>query len=120
MKKALGHIGFSAFALGLLIAIVAGIFAPSNAVIIIILVILGLIIGALNITGKEIVPFMVATIALVVVVGVFEPIRAGDIGTVLDDILNLIATLMAPAAVIVAVRALWAIGFPGERKSGLS
>jgi len=114
MRKALGIVGFVAFALGLLISIVGGIIAPSNSVIIIILVILGIIVGVLNISGREVVPLLVATIALVVVGGVFEPIKAGDIGTVLDDILSLIATLMAPAAVIVAVRALWAIGFPGE------
>jgi len=114
MRKALGIIGFIAFAFGLLIAIIGGIVAPNNATIIIVLVILGLIIGVLNISGKEIVPLLVATIALVVVGSVFEPIKAGDIGTLLDDILSLIATLMAPAAVIVAVRALWAIGFPGE------
>ena len=114
MRKILGIVGFVAFALGLLIAIVGGVMAPSNTTIIIVLVILGVIVGVLNISGKEIVPLLVATIALVVVGGVFEPIKAGDIGTVLDDILSLIATLMAPAAVIVAVRALWAIGFPGE------
>ena len=114
MRKARRIFGCIAFALGLLIAIVAGVVAPDNAVIIVILVILGVIVGALNITGKETVPLLVATIALVVVGGVFEPITAGGIGTVLDNILSLIATLMAPAAVIVAVRALWAIGFPGE------
>ena len=114
MKKTAGIIGFMAFALGLLIAIVAGVVAPSNSIIIIVLIVLGVIVGVLNITGREIVPLLVATIALVVVGNVFEPITAGGMGTVLDNILSLVATLMAPAAVIVAVRALWAIGFPGE------
>ena len=114
MKKTVGIIGFMAFALGLLIAIVAGVVAPSNSIIIIVLIVLGVIVGVLNITGREIVPLLVATIALVVVGNVFEPITAGGMGTVLDNILSLVATLMAPAAVIVAVRALWAIGFPGE------
>ena len=112
MNKTLGMIGFIAFILGLVLAIVFGIVAPTNYWVILVLVILGIIIGALNITGKEIMPLLLATIALIVVGGVFEPIKVIGIGAMVDNILKLVATLVAPAAVIAAVRALWQVGFP--------
>ena len=114
MSKVLGIIGFVAFILGLLVAIVGGIVAPANSGIIVTLVILGIIIGALNIAAREIVLLLVATIALIVVGGVFEPISVLGVGAMVDNILKLVATLMAPAAVIAAIRALWTVGFPGR------
>ena len=114
MNKALGIIGFVAFVLGLVIAVVAGALAWQYDWVILVLVILGIIIGALNITSKELIPLLLATIALVVVGGVFAPLKVLGIGAILDAILSLVATLMAPAAVIVAIKALWAVGFPKD------
>lgn len=117
MNKAFAIVGFIAFALGLLLAIIFGIIPISDTVtniIIIILLVLGIIIGLFNITAKEMLPLLVAIIALVVVGNVFQPISAFGIGSVLDRILSLIATLMAPAAVIAAIRILVAVGFPKD------
>jgi uncharacterized membrane protein len=108
-------IGFWAFIIGLILAIVAGIFAPHNTVIILILLILGVIIGILNISDKESTPFLIATIALIVVGNVFTPITALKIGEYLGQILTLVAALMAPAAIIVAGKTLWAVGKPGGK-----
>ena len=110
----LSMIGFWAFIVGLILSIVGGIIAPQNSVIVLILVILGLIVGFLNITAKEITLFLVATIALVVVGGVFEPIKVLGIGAILNNMLGYVATLMAPAAVVAAIKALWAVGKPGN------
>lgn len=116
----LGLIGFWAFVVGLIIALVAGVMSAlgmATAImpaVIIILIILGLVIGFLNITAKEILLFLVAIIALMVVGGVFAPLKTFGIGAILDSILALVATLMAPAAVVVAIKALWAVGKPGE------
>lgn len=107
-------IGFWAFIIGLVIALVAGITMPQNSIIIIVLIILGLIIGFLNITSKEIMMFLVATIALVVVGNVFAPLTVLDIGKFLGSILSYVATLMAPAAIVAAIKALWAVGKPGN------
>jgi hypothetical protein len=115
----MGMVGFWAFIVGLIIAIVVGILAAlgmATAImpaIIIVLIILGLIVGFLNITAKEILLFLVATIALIVVGGVFAPLRAFGVGAILDAILALVATLMAPAAVVAAIKVLWAVGRPG-------
>lgn len=109
----LGLIGFWAFIAGLILAVVAGIFWPQNAGIIVALIILGVIIGVLNITAKEFMLFLLATIALVVVGNVFAPLTALRLGEILGNILSYIATLVAPAAIIAAIRALWAVGRPG-------
>jgi hypothetical protein len=115
----LGIIGFWAFILGLVIAVVFGIMAAlgmalgAMPAIIIVLIILGLVVGFLNITAKEILLFLVATIALIVVGGVFAPLNIFAIGNILDGILALVATLMAPAAVVAAIKVLWAVGKPG-------
>ena len=110
----LAMIGFWAFIVGLIIAVVAGIALPQNAIIIIVLIILGIIVGFLNITSKEIMLFLVATIALVVVGNVFAPLTVLDIGKFLGSMLSYVATLMAPAAIIAAIKALWAVGKPGD------
>jgi hypothetical protein len=120
-RDLLSTVGFWAFIAGLVIAVVVGIMAALGfagaafmTVTIIILIILGLVVGFLNITAKEILLFLVATIALIVVGGVFAPLNVFRIGAILDAILALVATLMAPAAVVAAIKALWAVGKPGD------
>jgi hypothetical protein len=110
----LSKIGFWAFIIGLILAVVAGLFWEDNNAVIIILLVLGLIVGFLNITAKEIMLFLVATIALMVTGRVFEPLSVLSIGEHLDNILAYVATLMAPAAIIASIKALWAVGKPGE------
>lgn len=107
-------IGFWAFIIGLVIAVVAGVLWPANATIIIVLIVLGLIIGFLNITAKEMLLFLVATIALIVVGNVFAPLKTIMIGAILGSMLSYVATLMAPAAIVSAIKALWAVGKPGD------
>ena len=99
-------IGSWAFILGVLIAIVAGLLGTS---------VFGgaaewlpfvFIIGLLNIADKEITAFLVAVIALLAAAGV--PWAAIPvIGAWLGAIFNYIASLMAPAAVIVGLKAVW-------------
>lgn len=113
-EKLLGFIGFWAFIVGLIVAVIGGIIAPQNTAIIIVLIILGLIIGFLNITAKEFMLFLLAVIALIVAGNVFAPLKALGIGKILGGILGYVATLMAPAAVVAAIKALWAVGKPGD------
>lgn len=114
MRKEIWIIGFIAFALGLLTAIAGSIIAPKSTVVILILVGLGIIVGILNVTKKETITFMVATIALVVVGDVLDPIKHTELGSLFDNMLSLIATFMAPAAIIAAIKTLVSVGFPGE------
>jgi hypothetical protein len=115
MNRALGIIGFLIFAAGLLLAFIGGIVSPANGTIILVLVILGIIIGAVNIITREILALLVATVALIVVGTTgFDPLNElfDGLGTTINEIVYYLARLMAPAAVIAAVRTLVRVGFP--------
>ena len=100
-------LGFLAFIVGFILAVVAGLFFTDKSWVYYVLVILGIIIGLLNIGDKEVMLFLLAAVALIVAGNVFAPITTLSIGEKLDAILRLIAALMAPAAVVVAIKALY-------------
>ena len=115
--KVLGLVGFWAFIVGLVIALVFGIIGALSAGmdtswIIIVLIILGIIIGFLNVTAKEVPTLLLAVIALIVVGNVFDPLPF--IGKYISGVLNYVSVLVAPVAVIAAVKALWQVGKPGD------
>ena len=117
----LSVIAMVAFIAGYVLSIIFGIVAPDNGTVLLILVILGVIVGLLNITGKEIIPYLVAAIALIIVGnigdgGAFTPLNeAGyELGTRLNDIVGMMAIFSAPAAVIQAVRAGVALARPSD------
>jgi len=122
-KKLAGTIGLLAFFVGIILAIVGGIGYHDNSGIILTLVIVGILVGLLNITGKEVLPLLIAAIALIVVgtvglggdKGVFGALNdlGGEAGTKINAIVAYLATFMAPAAVISAFRAIWAVARPG-------
>jgi hypothetical protein len=122
-KKLAGTIGLLAFFVGIILAIVGGIGYHDNSGIILTLVIVGIVVGLLNITGKEVLPLLIAAIALIVVgtaglggdKGVFGALNdlGGEAGTKINAIVAYLATFMAPAAVISAFRAIWAVARPG-------
>jgi hypothetical protein len=108
-------VGFMAFVAGLLTALVAGIIAPASGAVILALVILGIIVGIFNITIRDTVPLLVAAVALVVVgTAGFAPLDQliPGLGTNINEIVNYLARLMAPAALIAAIRTLINVGFP--------
>ena len=122
-KKLAGYIGFLAFVGGIILAIVGGIGYQDNGGIVLALVVMGILVGILNITGKEVLPLLIAAIALIVVgtvglggdKGVFGALNdlGGEAGTKINAIVAYLATFMAPAAVISAFRAIWAVARPG-------
>ena len=84
-----------------------------NGYVMLIMLILGIIIGITSITAKEVTPFLIATIALVVAAtaNVWSPL--GKIHLLLDywatGILWYIVAFAAPAAVIISIRAVLAM-----------
>jgi hypothetical protein len=115
MKNTAGIISSILFAIGIIISIVAAFVAEQNDIVVIILVIIGVIVGALNIKTKQIVPIMVAAISLIAAGGVFDIMEAISVGELLNDILSLFAVIAAPIAAIMAAKLLWSVGFPGEK-----
>jgi len=117
-KRAAGIIGGIAFLVGFVLAVVGGIVARDNGGIVLALVILGIIVAALNITAKEVMPVMIAAIALIVAGGanIFTPLDSLilGLGKAFNGIVNDLAIFMVPVAIISAARAVYTLARPGE------
>lgn len=93
--------------------------ADANGYVTLIMLILGVIVGLISITSKEVQPFLMAAIALMVTrVGLGSV--TGDVWQPLEQvhellyfwaagILNYIVAFVAPAAVLIAVRSVWTL-----------
>lgn len=74
-----------------------------------VMVVLGVLVGLINISEKETIPFLVAAIALLAAgTANFESI--GAVGKVISNILGFVGAFVAPAAVIVALKAIYSMG----------
>lgn len=109
------QIGAYSFVVGVIIAILGGAFSgflPIEVaqVIPLVLVVLGLIVGLLNVTDKEIKGFLLAAIALMVVGGAnLKAITFFDIGLILESIVLHVNAFVSPAALIVALKEVYNI-----------
>jgi hypothetical protein len=87
--------------------------ADANGWVILIMLILGIIIGITSITAKEVTPFLIATIALLVAsaANVWGPLT--NVHELLyywaTAILNFIVAFAAPAAVIISIKSVLAM-----------
>ena len=107
--KMWGIISFILFCIGLVLAVVGGLVSPANVVVSMVLAIFGLVIGVIYVvSAKEISTLLLATIALLAMTAAFTPILA--IGEAITSIVLNFAALMAPVALIAAIRALLQIG----------
>lgn len=115
-------IGSYAFLVGVALAIVLGIVGvlmPSvvagfSGVLTLILVILGLIVGLMNIHDKHISEFLIAAIAITMVGATAGGLIALDmyvapLGSVLAAVVQGIVALAAPAALVVGLKQVWAL-----------
>ncbi|HIH42161.1 TPA: hypothetical protein HA246_00790 [Candidatus Woesearchaeota archaeon] len=102
-ERNLGHLAFIA---GVIVAIIAGISSSilEEHVVTLVLVVLGLVVGFMNITSEEYTGFLVAAIALMVA-GVADVLSIPYVGEILNNILRNIAKFVAPAALVVALKA---------------
>ena len=116
------QIGKWAFIIGALLAVLMGILEGvgqvlgTNAWLVLLLLVLGLVIGFVNISAKEVQPFLVASIA-VLAGAVAANLAAGNtlfapLGDILAAVAKDIVLVVAPAALIVALRAVY--GFAAE------
>jgi hypothetical protein len=103
-KKGGNQIGSWAFLIGVVIAVLIGLFGNlgTGALMQVILLVLGLVIGALNINAKESKDFLIAATILVIVsnFGASAFIAIPKLASTLSALLM----LFVPAAVVVAVR----------------
>lgn len=103
-------IGSWAFIIGLIIAIVAG-FWPLGTVMTTILILIGLVVGFLNVTGTETNSFLFATLVLVVMSSLGGQLLSSIqyVGGMLQSIFSAMMLFIIPAAVIVALKAIYAL-----------
>lgn len=103
-----------AFIIGVVLAIILGLFGayiPAYAdVITYIVIILGLIVGFANIAQKESTSFLIAAIALLAVGGAGLQLLP-VIGLYIGGILTKIVVFVAPAAIIVALKAVYDLSY---------
>src|SRR3989338_3627423 len=115
MEKKVGNYSFI---VGVIIAVVLGVATPilGNAALWLwsLLVVLGLAVGFLNVSGKETKEFLWVTVALVVVdyagsaqVGSWDKVQW--IGPYLKGIFDSILAFVVPASVVVALKDVWGL-----------
>lgn len=100
-------IGSWAFLVGVVLAVILG-FMSMDPWMAIVLVIIGIIVGLLNITAKESMGFLTAATVLVIVTAL-----GGDVFTIVGDwasnILEALMLVFVPATIIVALRAVFGL-----------
>ena len=112
------QIGNCSFIVGVVIAVVLGLAAPAlggaAAWLWSLMVVLGLVVGFLNVSGKETKEFLLVTVALVVVafagsaqVTSWEAVQF--IGPYLKGIFDSILAFVVPASVVVALKDVWGL-----------
>lgn len=95
------------FIIGLIVAVIAGFIQGYTQQILLILFVLGLVIGFLNITDKDVLKFLVASIALLILgVGSISALSVLDVVSVyLNSILGNFIVFVGSAALVVAIKA---------------
>ena len=104
----LHRIAHYTFFAGLVIAIVAGLFRNlvSPEVLVTTLVILGFIVGLFNLTAKETMPFLVASVALMLA-GIVNLSLIPYIGVYLRATLSNVVVFVVPGAIILGMKTIW-------------
>ncbi|MBI2110131.1 hypothetical protein HYT58_03095 [Candidatus Woesearchaeota archaeon] len=99
MKSKLGS---WAFLLGVLIALVLGALNMVTGTVAVILIILGLIVGLLNVTEEETTPFLMAAVSLVIVSALGKDVLTTV--EIVGQMLSGILLMFVPATVVVAIK----------------
>ncbi|MCX6750284.1 MAG: hypothetical protein NTZ83_02405 [Candidatus Pacearchaeota archaeon] len=109
MDNRLDKLGAWAFIIGLVIAIIIAIFGTNQTWPMYLLLFLGLVVGLLNITNREVGSFLLAGIAFLFTFTALSTLAGGIplIGDTLAKFLNLVNAFIAPAVAVVAVKALF-------------
>src|SRR3989344_1211530 len=98
------QIGGWAFLIGVLLAVVFGLFSDVGTGFVWVLVLIGLIVGVLNITERETNSFLMSGAVLIIASAfggdVFASIAYVDLGNVFDMLL----AIFVPATIVVAVK----------------
>lgn len=100
--KGVDIVGKWAFLIGVILAVVLGLFDPVLGNWAIVLVVIGLIVGLLNVADKEVTPFLMSGAVLIIASALGGSIMSDVpyVGAILDALL----VVFVPATVIVAIK----------------
>ena len=101
-------IGRYLFLLGLVITVIAG-FVSIGVYGLVALFILGIIVGVINITGKEVQPFLLGTVALLLVGSALGVLAAVPGGEFIKAIIDNFTVFVAGGALIVALKEVYSL-----------
>ncbi|MEK6933046.1 MAG: hypothetical protein AABW56_04620 [Nanoarchaeota archaeon] len=107
MAKGSSKIGGWAFILGVVVAVLIGLFGNLSPLWLTILVVLGLLVGFLNVTGAESTDFLLAAVALVIVVAFGRDVLSAV--ALLGRVLEAMIAFVVPATVVVALKAIYSL-----------
>ena len=110
-NSSMAKIGSWSFIFGVLIAIGAGVIGSKDPIVISLLIALGVVVGFLNVTGKETTAFLLASVSLVIVTTQGSDYfgKVVTLGTYLVNIFGSIMTFVVPATIVVAMKAIYAL-----------
>ncbi|MEK6926341.1 MAG: hypothetical protein AABW50_03625 [Nanoarchaeota archaeon] len=101
-KKQSNMWGSWAFLIGVILAVVFGLAGVMTSTLMIILVIIGLLVGLLNIGDEEVQPFLMSG-AVLIIAAAFGQQAVGAI-SFLENILSALLIVFVPATIIVALK----------------
>ncbi len=97
----IGVIGQWAFLIGVVIAVIIGLFGITFSYIPFILLIIGLVVGFLNVSDKEAMPFLMSGVVLVIVSNFGkDSLQITQIQAIFDALM----AIFVPATIVVAVK----------------
>lgn len=101
-KKQSNMWGSWAFLIGVILAIVFGLFGVMSQTLMIILVVIGLLVGLLNIGDEEVQPFLMSGAVLIIASAFGQEVVSAV--AVLGSILEALLLVFVPATIIVALK----------------
>jgi hypothetical protein len=109
MEHKFGHYAFIAgIALAVVMGVITALMDQISSWVVLALLVLGIVVGIMNITAREVNEFLIAAIALMLAgsanVVVLNTVVA-PLGTILSAILTYIKVFVAPAALVVGLKA---------------
>ncbi|MDO8553221.1 MAG: hypothetical protein Q7S22_00300 [Candidatus Micrarchaeota archaeon] len=109
-----------AFLLGVVMALIVGLFSsqlePNTSVVFGVLALLGLVVGLLNITEKDINSFLIASIALLAsssalstLTELFNRLGVSQAGEFVSGFVGALGVFVAPAVVVLSLKAIYSL-----------
>ncbi len=111
-KKSKNILGAWSFLAGVILAVIVGVmpsWSATSGTAALVLVVLGIVIGLLNVGGKELKDFMLAGAVLVVVSALAGGNQYLGLIPYVGNIVNALVVLFVPATIVVALKSLFAM-----------